>query len=697
MSRHQAINVFLETWSLCLFSLFLFLPIMSLFRVLSWLTYGNDFPLNLDLLTALWIGLRFDSVVLFYVLTLPSLILCLGLITASKWLYEKIKQFLILYLIVFLLLIFFVLAVDHKYYSYFQDHINILVFGFAEDDTLALIKTFWRNYPVIIYLLGFFFGAIFINWLIRLCFLKGSKINSYFSKKIHELTSGLSEAPPILLWISSALSIIFVIVVCFIGGRGSFGLFPLGPADTVISKEPFINYLTYNGVHALYRAIKLRQNQSFSWDNNLKYFGYNDAKQAFADFYQIPIEKVPEDPLKLFHHKTDLNPWAEKTHPHVVLIVMESFGEHWLRYHSKEFNLLGAFEEHTKSDVFLRNFLPSTGSTTGSLSSLMISSPHRPIGNFLTESQYLQVPFRSSPARIYAKNGYETRFIYGGNPGWRDMNKFARFQGFEKVEGDIDIENKLGKLKETHDWGVYDEDVFSYLLKTLSEAAKPQMLLVMTTTNHPPYQTPSYYKAPAQKIPLDLSARLVGEPTLIENRFKTYLYSTEMLGRFISQIKSSKLAENTIIAVTGDHGFNLINFTDGEVFEKWAVPFYLYTPPQALPKIPNDTFGSHMDIFPTLYSASLSGVEYDSLGENLADSKISHFALHSSGLIANKNGAVLQFEKTNSNFYAWQEKYDLLAPTSPSPDQEVLATKFRSMMSLLDYYLMKERQNSSQK
>jgi hypothetical protein len=41
------------------------------------------------------------------------------------------------------------LAVDTGYYSYFQDHINVLIFGLLDDDTLALLRTFWKNYAVV--------------------------------------------------------------------------------------------------------------------------------------------------------------------------------------------------------------------------------------------------------------------------------------------------------------------------------------------------------------------------------------------------------------------------------------------------------------------------------------------------------------------------------------------------------------------
>ncbi len=158
------------------------------------------------------------------------------------------------------------------------------------------------------------------------------------------------------------------------------------------------------------------------------------------------------------------------------------------------------------------------------------------------------------------------------------MNKFAFAQGFDTVEGEGEMADVLGGLKEKHDWGVYDEDVFDYLFKTLSEASQPQYILTMTTTNHPPYQLPSSYKSPPLKVPAELKNRLIVDAGLAQKRFATYRYSSDKLAEFISRIKNSPLKDKVILAVTGDHTFWIVNFTEQELLQKGSVPFYIYTP-----------------------------------------------------------------------------------------------------------------------
>ncbi|MGZ3784949.1 MAG: LTA synthase family protein [Bdellovibrio sp.] len=575
-------------------------------------------------------------------------------------------------------LVTFISAVDFGFYSFFQDRINVLIFGFFADNTTALIKTIWQNYPVIWIFLAF---ALFI-------FLLWTGLTYVFKSKVERIPLRIRK-------ISYPLFTIFFLVLCIINGtgaRGSIGLFPLSEMDTGISKSIFINHLCYNGVRAFARAIELKSLQNSHWDSNLQYYGYkNNPRQAFADYFQTPSTQIPEDPLELLKRKTPKNTWAEKTRPHVVLLVMESFGAYWFKYQQKDFDLVGDFKNHLQEDTYLTHFLSGSAATIGSLSSLMIGTPERPRSEFLTESEYLQVPFRSSPALTFKNAGYNTRFIYGGNPGWREINKFALIQNFSSVEGEAEIATKLGGLKESHDWGVYDSDLFEYVFQSLSEATEPQFMLTMTTTNHPPYQLPSTYVSPEFKIPVELQSRLITDSTLANKRFKTYRYSADELANFLTRLKKSPLKDKVIVAVTGDHTFWIVNFTEQELMQKSSVPFYLYLPPAIRKNLNQENFGSHADIFPTLYTLALSEQSYYSLGQDLFANK-KGFAINSANLIIDSSGGVLVTAKSSSDTTLdWEGPFEKLISGKPNAHKQELAVKYKSLMSILDYYFMKEK------
>lgn len=668
-----------------------FVFIGLLWRLAFFFYYGNSQELThlqSDILKAFILGARFDSTVLFYINAIPLLILFVFSLGAFHTKFEKavnkvfsrFTRFLIPYYTIMLFIVTFLSVADFGFYSFYQDRINVLIFGFFTDDTIALIKTIWRNYPVI----WIFFGLVLFSYLLW----KGLKVNFTQGKEWWPLKTKKISYPLFVLFF------FFVFLLNGIGARGSLGLFPLSEMDTGISKSIFINHLCFNGTRAFARAVELKSQQTSHWDSNLRHYGYGDSPaQAFADFYQIPIEKVPQDPLELLKKKTPKNEWAEKTRPHVLILTMESLGAYWFKYNNGDFDLLGNFKKHLNEDTYLTHFLSSTNATIGSLSCLMIGSPQRPISEFLTESDYLQVPFRSSPARVFKSAGYKARFLYGGNPGWREVNKFALMQGFDSVEGESEMTEILGGLKEKHDWGVYDEDLFEYVYRTLTEAKEPQFLLTMTTTNHPPYQLPSSYKPPTLQIPEELKNRLIVDSALAQQRFATYRYSTDQLAAFLERIKNSPLKDKIIIAVTGDHTFWIVNFTEQELLQKGSVPFYIYTPNAIRKKLDPEAFGSQADIPPTLYNLALSNQEYYSLGRDLFSGP-GDFAVNASNLIVDRHGGVLAAGKSSEDhFLNWSGNYDRLVSGENSDHKKNLSTKYKSMMGILDYYFIKEKQD----
>lgn len=654
---------------------FINLIIMSGFRLATLLYYG-DLKVLLqspgDLLHAFVLGLRFDLSALCYLLALALIIYYF-----IFW-HDKVrpywKSFFTWYWSVGFIAFSIILGLDFGYYSYFQDHINILAFGLFEDDTVALLWTMWKNYPILWLLAATILYCWFIFHLTRTLINKPSDL---------QLTVRLPG--------KIALHVLTILIIS-LGARGGWALFPLSHGDTAITTNPFINHLSYNGFHALIRAVKLKNQQRFAWDQNIQYYGYgNNIHNAYSDYFQIPLTEVPDDPLSLLKRKIPQNTWAENTKPHVVVFVMESFGAYWMRYHDPEFNLIGKLEPHLEQDFFTDRFFPAHASTIGSIGALMIAAPHRPDSPFLTESNLMQKSFRTSPARVYSSQGYQTTFVYGGNLGWRDIGKFARYQGFENVSGQPEIESKMGKLSETHDWGVFDADVFHYVDTLLEHAEEPQFIMVLTTTNHPPYELPKSYSVPEQKIPANLKSQLIGDPKIHDARFKVYRYSNDVLGGLLDKWKSSHLAEKLVVSFTGDHSFWIKNFSEAEVLNKWSVPFYLYLPNKQDCKLNQNTYGSHIDLFATLYHVSLSNVDIEYIGENMCESPENSMAFHWSRIALNAEGGVFVNKPETSHYLKWNTDYSLLEPGEKTDALLKMEIKYRSLMAISDDYFQNER------
>ena len=137
-------------------------------------------------------------------------------------------------------LVFFILCIDFGFYSYFQNHINILIFGIVEDDTHALLTTIFQNYNVPLFLTGISAQCIALFFLCRY-FIRTLK-TQLIQRENRSLLSKIG-----LLFFFIGLDILLA--------RGSVTMYPLGMMNTEISSNVFINKLPVNGVFALKEAL----------------------------------------------------------------------------------------------------------------------------------------------------------------------------------------------------------------------------------------------------------------------------------------------------------------------------------------------------------------------------------------------------------------------------------------------------------
>lgn len=676
----------------------LFILSFALIGFVSRLTFmflAHSATLEEDLFKALWLGFRFDLSIAGYVLCLLLLWQILYVFIVSKVKFFTNRAYLSLTLGLFSFVFFinlFIHVVDLGYFLYFKDRLSLMLFGLLEDDTWALIKTIWKDYPVLWMILGLFLTTAIFTKILSI------NLKNYLA----ELQAKEVKASGFL----TSIKFVSFFLVFALLSRGSLGLFPLGDLDTAISKNEFYNLLGFNSVHAFAKAVRLKGEQKSKWNSNLSYYGYDaDPQQAIREFSEF----LPSGQnLALGEEENSLNHFTNQillqktspflTHselskkqppPHLVLIVMESFGTYGLRQQSENFNLLGALKTHFQEDYYTLNFLSATGATIGSLSSLINGVPHRAHSEFVTESENQYTSLMTSPASTLKSNGYQSRFIYGGNPGWRDINKYAKLQGFDFIDGDVEIAKAIA-ITESHDWGLYDQDLFRYVEKILAEASSPQFLLVMTTTNHPPYELPKSYPRPKDLTPPQSLSEQWSNSSLALKRIQTLRYANDSLGEFLNRLKDSAQLKNQVrLAVTGDHTFWLAPVKASEYLLNNSVPLYLYNPYGFYPE--KEIFGSHQDILPTLYDLSGLNFSYYSFGQSLYHPSTSHYALNHSNLIFSKTGAVMLLNANEFSTFCWKPNnetylFNEIESCEKTAEHTTMFKYYKSLMGSLDLF-----------
>jgi arylsulfatase A-like enzyme len=169
-------------------------------------------------------------------------------------------------------------------------------------------------------------------------------------------------------------------------------------------------------------------------------------------------------------------------------------------------------------------------------------------------------------------------------------------------------------------WGFSDRALMRYALQAIGRMPQPFAALVLTISNHHPFQLPSDAKSP---LPggAGASEQLTGRHT--QAMLQTMHYADEAVGDFFAKARTQPWFGNTVFVICGDHGVTVTpahrKMTD-HVFNELhhRVAMILYSPllPHGL-VIPGPA--SQVDILPTLLGAAGITHPWAGVGRDLLD------------------------------------------------------------------------------
>jgi len=344
--------------------------------------------------------------------------------------------------------------------------------------------------------------------------------------------------------------------------------------------------LASNGHYALFRAFR---------NNNLEY------DRFYATLPERRVSSVLNDELRetglqksatpdengfVNDVKTDGLPLKKN----VVLVTIESLGADYVE-------AFGGYKGLTPNlsalaaDSMIFTQLYATGlRTVRGLEAVTLSVPPTP-GR--------AVPIREknrglmSLGSVLGEHGYERMYIYGGYSYFDNMRNFFSGAGYEVFDRtDIDDKN----IHHETIWGVADEDLFSFALKTIdtkAESGKPFLAHIMTTSNHRPYTYPDGR--------IDIPSH--------SGRDGAVKYTDWAIGKFLEDAKSKPWFADTIFVFVADHTSHGRGRTDLPP-ENYRIPMWIYSPGFIHPRT-YKRIASQIDVAPTILG--LLNVPYRSM------------------------------------------------------------------------------------
>ena len=464
------------------------------------------------------------------------------------------------------------------YYREFNSTFGMALVQGLHDDIGSIIITLVEGYGIVWRLpVALFLTIVCIFFLSRFLLIKPFPLPNLetLNKKI-------------LFVLGNVVFIVAFFIFARFGGSFTYDN-GLNWENSGITSDEFLNECILDDGQALYRAYSIS----------------NDMEERTIS--GVDPEKILEYAEFISQRKNlnaqSLEPYLERTaggsriNPpkHIFIII----GETWMQW-----PMLGKYADLHVADgiksiiaepnaYYSRNFLPTGSFTSIAVEGIMTGMPDINININYQPRTYEEI-YISAMAPPLKELGYRVDFWYGGTPSWDNISKMALAQGFDNFYGYPDLDAP----KQTT-WGAKDGDLFDAIERHLP-SEPPTVHVIMTTSNHPPYNldlAAEGYNVNATLAEINKLPN-VDDAKNLAVALGHYWYMDKVTTKFIRSV--TEKYPDSLFIVTGDHAHRVDPSARPTIFEHESVPFVMYGAGINKKILPPDVVGGHMSIVPTI-------------------------------------------------------------------------------------------------
>ncbi|MFH1688530.1 MAG: LTA synthase family protein [bacterium] len=531
-----------------------------------------------DLLTTFMVGVRFDQIIVLYVLLLPLLIL--------PWLdlgRRGVRQVAGAYFTLCYTTTALLLLVDIRFFQYFQSHLNYLAYEYLGHPALVwdLIGSDRWLIPIALAVVAMAAGLYAtIRWLcIRL--LPPAHRRSWTAQ---------------IGW--TAVLIGFSVV----GLRGGMGLAPIDWGAATFSSNQFLNQAALNGIYTLARNMSEqdgdRRLSNLEESERFAFVPTDTALATVREMLATPGSRFVDPAAGITRLTVDQHV-SPVSSPNVIVIVMESWAACNTGVLGSPHDLTPNFDSASRHGYLFTNFYANGIRTSFGLPAVLCSFPALP-GRSIMGRYDARHPF-TSLSELMHEQGYCNAFVYGGDLVFDNMKGFFQPKKYDRFYG----EEELGSEHAFSKWGLPDHTMFEKAAAIIDSLPRPFQLSIMTLSNHEPWDLP------------DSSVRAFFDDADSSRVFNSQRYADYALGLFMRALARRHMTDSTWLVLTADHA----RIRPGRFPldpETMRIPL-LVVPPGGLPQGDRriDVVGSQVDIIPTLIGLMGGRYQHSSWGRDL--------------------------------------------------------------------------------
>ena len=291
---------------------------------------------------------------------------------------------------------------------------------------------------------------------------------------------------------------------------------------------------------------------------------------------------------------------AQRRRPHIFLVLVESFnaGHVGARTPSGA-AITPVFDKLIKRGVYLERFYGNSVQTSKGQLALLFSVIPSISGKVFVHHRGLRL---FSLPRALQDSGYRTLFIQAyKDTGFDNTGPFLTQNGFDDVRS-IFGHLRPGDEQHSWGWGLQDEVFYTRCFEVLDRQqrdrgarARPLFVTLSTIGNHTTFD-----KMPANR------RLLHRDPKSFAEHYANSLHlSDRALARFFSELNRRDYLKDSLVVITGDHGFpvaehGFVTNAGGFYDEFFRTPMLLIWEDRLAPRVLRDVPFSQLDLAPSL-------------------------------------------------------------------------------------------------
>lgn len=554
-----------------------------------------------DVLLALLTGLRL-SLKTAGAVTLPAFVLCSLPLLALPRLAPVLRRLRFCWSGLAALVFAVLFQARFPFYRQFQTSFNMQVAAGLNDDAAVLAEMMLREYGLLWRLcIALLLTAVSLYVLRSLLLVR----RTYALPALH---SGVQRAV-----FSLGLLFLFAAAFVFVRFGGSFTYAGgVNWENAGVTSDAFLNECILDDGQALYRVRSMHK------------------RLKSGDIVGVDKEHVRALAVEAAGHAElsadTLTPYLTRTAQgaripkprHIFIVLGETYAqwpmlETYAALHAAD-GIKGLIRE--PNAYYSRRFMPNGDFTSIAITGLVtgLSEVNQHV-NYVARS--LREAYPTAMAPQFKRLGYAVDFWYGGVPSWEGMDRFSIAQGFDHFYGYPDFH-----AEKVNAWGTSDEQLFSALFQHLADEP-PTVHLIMTVSNHPPYNidvaAEGFDLARARAETAQLPN--VDDPDQLALELGHYWYMDKIVTQFVHE--TMKKYPDSLFVITGDHAVRMNPSRTPTMYEYQSVPFVLYGQGVTPAVLAPDVVGGHTNIVPTLIELiAPAGFSYVSIAPSLTENNM---------------------------------------------------------------------------